>query len=934
ADLGIDTVKQAETFAAIRDAYGIERDDNLALRDYPTLNDVIGFVYERAEGLAAPAAEDDTLDVVSQTPDAPVVGQQTLDVAEPEVAAEPSLITGDDAEAARVPRRIPTAVLRPSLDHCVPTGVELGEATRVLVMLDHGGIGAALVERLEKRGVSVLAVDDAPESQALLETVDAFAGEGEIDGVYWLPALDVEPAIGEMDLAGWREALRQRIKLLYATMRHLYGQGGENGVFLVSATRLGGRHGYDDAGAVAPMGGAVTGFTKAYKREKPHALVKAVDFPTGRKTAAYADVLIDETLRDPGAVEIGTFDDKRWTVSLVEQALPAEPGGIQLGPDSVIVVTGAAGSIVSAITADLARASGGTFHLLDLVETPDPNDPDVAAFGNDKDGLKRTLFERIKERDGRATPAMVDKELAGIERRHAALSAVQAIEAAGGTVHYHSVNLLDPDAVGAAMEAARQTTGKIDLLLHAGGLEISRLLPDKEPREYDLVFDVKADGWFNLLKGLGEAPLGASVVFSSVAGRFGNNGQTDYSAANDLLCKSTSSFKTSRPDTLGVALDWTAWGDIGMATRGSIPTVMKAAGIDMLPAAAGIPIVRREVTLRDTTGEQVVGLRLGILLEEFHPTGGLDVGGDGAVARQLGGGKVEVHGVGGFGIYDGLAVTAELNPVEQPFLFDHQIDGTPVLPGVMGMEAFAETARFLYPDLYVVAIEDVDFHAPFKFYRNEPRVLTITATFTAEDDEIVARCRLIGERTLVGQDEPQRTVHFTGTVRLGAAPPELGPTEVSAPRDEAAGPEAIYEIYFHGPAYQVLSAAWGIDGGAAGQFAADLPPNHLPAERSTVTHPRLAELAFQTSGIWEIGTTGTMALPLRVGRVRFAGDPDAASGPLIAMVDAGGGGFTVRVADRQGATFVVMEGYQTVSLPTQVPDTAVAPLRSALGEHG
>ena len=38
ADLGIDTVKQAETFAAIRDEYDIERDDNLALRDYPTLN--------------------------------------------------------------------------------------------------------------------------------------------------------------------------------------------------------------------------------------------------------------------------------------------------------------------------------------------------------------------------------------------------------------------------------------------------------------------------------------------------------------------------------------------------------------------------------------------------------------------------------------------------------------------------------------------------------------------------------------------------------------------------------------------------------------------------------------------------------------------------------------------------------------------------------
>ena len=54
ADLGIDTVKQAETFAAIRAAYDIERDDRLALRDYPTLRHVIAFVYERAPALTAP----------------------------------------------------------------------------------------------------------------------------------------------------------------------------------------------------------------------------------------------------------------------------------------------------------------------------------------------------------------------------------------------------------------------------------------------------------------------------------------------------------------------------------------------------------------------------------------------------------------------------------------------------------------------------------------------------------------------------------------------------------------------------------------------------------------------------------------------------------------------------------------------------------------
>ncbi len=67
ADLGIDTVKQAETFAAIRAAYDIERDDSLALRDYPTLRHVIAFVYERAPGLAT-AATTPTAAVVEAVP--------------------------------------------------------------------------------------------------------------------------------------------------------------------------------------------------------------------------------------------------------------------------------------------------------------------------------------------------------------------------------------------------------------------------------------------------------------------------------------------------------------------------------------------------------------------------------------------------------------------------------------------------------------------------------------------------------------------------------------------------------------------------------------------------------------------------------------------------------------------------------------------------
>ncbi len=53
ADLGIDTVKQAETFAAIREAFGIPVQQSLSLRDYPTLKHVIGFVFTMRPELAA-----------------------------------------------------------------------------------------------------------------------------------------------------------------------------------------------------------------------------------------------------------------------------------------------------------------------------------------------------------------------------------------------------------------------------------------------------------------------------------------------------------------------------------------------------------------------------------------------------------------------------------------------------------------------------------------------------------------------------------------------------------------------------------------------------------------------------------------------------------------------------------------------------------------
>src|SRR5208283_3591520 len=156
---------------------------------------------------------------------------------------------------------------------------------------------------------------------------------------------------------------------------------------------------------------------------------------------------------------------------------------------------------------------------------------------------KQELAERIRERGERPTPKLVERELAGIERARAGLDAIDAIQAAGGSARWHRVDLTDAQQVCAAVSTALEDSGHIDVLLHCAGLEISHFLTDKPQREFDLVFDVKVEGWLNVLHALGDTAPGTAIVFSSIAGRLGNAGQTDYAAANDLLCKSVSNMR-------------------------------------------------------------------------------------------------------------------------------------------------------------------------------------------------------------------------------------------------------------------------------------------------------------------------------------------------------------------------------------------------------
>ncbi len=917
ADLGVDTVKQAETFLAIRETFGFERPEGMRLRDYPTLAHVIDFVRQMRPDLQEQAA-------APQPGPAGEAGAVEAEVLPPAAPARSFRL--EDAE--RMPRRVPIPVLRPALELCQPTGLALGEGSRVLVVDADSGVSEPLEALLAGRGVAVKTLDAAQESEALEAEVKAWCESGPVHGLYWLPALAAEPSLNEMDREAWQALSRQRVKNLHRALRALL-QAGAQVPFLISATGLGGRHGYGPEGCPAPLGGAVTGFTKAYHREQPGPVVKAVDFSLEEHSPQeIAALLVNESLHDPGVYEVGYRKGQRWAVTLEERAAPVEPPGLELGPESVFLVTGAAGGVTRAVIEDLAAASGGRFYLLDLIPQPDPESEEIALFRRGREALKNHLIEAAQAAGEKLTPVKVEKRILEIERQEALLGALQAVEAAGGQAHYYAVDLLQAEAVQAALDDLRQRESRIDVLIHAAGVEISRGLAEKEPKQFELVFDVKAGGAVSLLQAAGEMPVHTLVLFSSVAGRFGNAGQCDYSAANDFLCKLACSLASWRPETRALALDWTAWSGAGMATRGSIPKIMKAAGIDMLPLEVGAPVVRRELLSGGSRGEILVAGQLGILMEEAEG-GGLEPARARTWLEEKTPPLVMVGEVRASRVHTGLEVVTELDPCVQPFLSDHAMEGTPLLPGVMGMEAFAELAQLALEaggagaeGGGVFRLEAVDFLRPVKFYRSQPQTLHLGGRVLVRGENLALEAELRTFTRPAKKGLPvQEKLHFKGKVSLTGKLPLPPRVELLAQGEEEIylPAEKIYQVFFHGPAYRVLAGVRFYGETAVGELAADLPPDLYPAGSAALIAPRLVELCFQTAGVWEIYMRGALALPAHVDSLQVYRLPEDPAQTLCALVHARGGeaGFDACVVDGEGEVYLELTGYRTTPLPVE-----------------
>jgi len=240
---------------------------------------------------------------------------------------------------------------------------------------------------------------------------------------------------------------------------------------------------------------------------------------------------------------------------------------------------------------------------------------------------------------------------------------------------------------------------------------------------------------------------------------------------------------------------------------------------------------------------------------------------------------------------------------------------------VMGTEAFAEMASVLCPGLQLAGIEDESFLLPFKFFRNKPATLYLSAVGSpAPDGEVVVSSTLRSIIQPKPELPPQERVHFRARVRMAQKAPARPTVKFKKPTLKSLdiGKQAIYEAYFHGPAYQVIERAAVDEDSVVALLAGDLGPNTSPKGVDTVSAPRLLELLFQAAGLWLLAQRETMALPTSLARAVFVRRSEVPKeGRLYATVEVrdDGGAFDALVVDEKGRVYVELLDYQTVALP-------------------
>jgi acyl transferase domain-containing protein/NAD(P)H-dependent flavin oxidoreductase YrpB (nitropropane dioxygenase family)/NAD(P)-dependent dehydrogenase (short-subunit alcohol dehydrogenase family)/acyl carrier protein len=600
ADLGIDSIKRVEILGALRKQVGglvsgVQDESAMEqLAAQKTLQGIVDWVFEQLAEDTVPAAG--VADVpISESPNGATTNQPAS-----EAAIRRSTLKVTEA---------PLAGAR--------TGLASGGV--VLITDDGSGMATVLAQRLRQSGAEVALVQSASITGQIVpgtymcrldseEAVQELAGsihdhQGKVTAVVHLLPTRGAPAIEELSFSQWRQRAAEDLESLFGLARafasDLRAAAQAGGAALLAVTAMDGTFGTDEPAGSFPGAGAIVGLTKTIALEWPDVRVRAIDLGRGASVESLVDGLLRELYTEDREVEVGYRAGRRHTIRLEPAPLSgakaeAEPE-LKIDSSSVILLTGGARGITGQVAVELARRYRPTLLLAGRTLQPlADEDPATRSLSTAQD-LKSAIMARMRHEGHTPTPAEVEQEYRSLIADREIRATLRDIEATGARACYFHVDVRDEAAMERLLGTIYERFGRLDGVVHGAGVIEDKLIEQKDPESFRRVFGTKADSGFLLARLLRFDQLRFLAFFSSVSGRFGNRGQGDYAAGNEVLNKLARQLDRRYP-TRVVAINWGPWATAGMVSP-ELQRQFGERGVSLVSPEVGVRMFDEELRL-------------------------------------------------------------------------------------------------------------------------------------------------------------------------------------------------------------------------------------------------------------------------------------------------------------------------------------------------
>ncbi|MFD0417101.1 type I polyketide synthase [Streptomyces sp. NPDC127108] len=170
------------------------------------------------------------------------------------------------------------------------------------------------------------------------------------------------------------------------------------------------------------------------------------------------------------------------------------------------------------------------------------------------------------------------------------------LEDLGAKVTVAACDVADRDAL-ARLLAEIPADAPLSAVVHAAGLGQDRMIDETGPEDFAEIVAAKTAGAAHLDDLLGDTPLDAFVLFSSIAGVWGSGGQAAYAAANAFLDGLAERRRAQGRAVTSVA--WGPWGGSGMAGDDAAAAHLSKRGLPVLRPESAIAALRHALDRRD-----------------------------------------------------------------------------------------------------------------------------------------------------------------------------------------------------------------------------------------------------------------------------------------------------------------------------------------------